>query len=406
MDRRPNKQSFADDPDFLASLSALEHGLAGDARARSGQPEQTDTLDSLTDAMWSEVAAHWDALAPAGGSRPSPAALLPSPAPPPALPDTPFASAPDRRFLYHSLEHDRALDVLLSSIVRGETILLLTGADGIGKTTVCQSLVERLDRRTLVSFVASAASDDAFLKRLLVDFGVISSDETARRLASTPHSEMLRALGDFLASLTVIQASALVIVDDADTLSDGAWEALDAVAEMIAGGRPLQILLAGSASLAQRLRSEQTRGLGRREPLRVDLGPLGRDEVEAYIAHRVAVGGNAGQMRFSGPALRDVVSLSAAVPGRVNAICRAVFSRIDRTSPAAIDTAIVAAAARDAGLQHPASASWRERAIVAVLLAMLVLAGAAGAGWFFRAPLSRALQYWSGADRPTSSTPR
>src|SRR5439155_21825018 len=69
------------------------------------------------------------------------------------LDEKPFAAAPDPRFLYHSTAHDRVLQDLLTSIGRRDSVAVLTGEPGIGKTLMCRALVDQLDRRTLVSFV-------------------------------------------------------------------------------------------------------------------------------------------------------------------------------------------------------------------------------------------------------------
>src|SRR5437899_3469265 len=67
LDERNSRRSFADDAQFIASLSALENGLSLRADApgtRQTTGQHADTIESLSEAMWSEVAAQWDSLAP------------------------------------------------------------------------------------------------------------------------------------------------------------------------------------------------------------------------------------------------------------------------------------------------------------------------------------------------------
>jgi len=276
LDQRHSRRSFADDPQFLASLSALEDGLSRnrDAHDAHATTPAHDTIESLSEAMWSEVAAQWDALAPL---HPASVSRLASVVPAPIRVDTPFAEVPDLRFLYHSAEHDRALTELIASITRGDPIVVLTGDRGTGKTMLCRALVEHVDRRTMVSFVTAAPSADYLLKRLLVDFGVISSDETAGQLASASRDDLSRALREFFASLAVLQASALVIVDDAHMLPPEVWMELGAICDHDGHRRLVQMLLVGEPSLRRTMRRGDVRPLERRVAFRVDLASLRRE---------------------------------------------------------------------------------------------------------------------------------
>jgi general secretion pathway protein A len=405
LDERHSRRSFADDPQFIASLSALEQGLTHtenlDTIAPAAPP--SETLESLSEAMWSEVAAQWDALAPIDPPRTRRWRDLVAP---PVRVETPFAPAPDLRFLYHSAEHDRALNELASSVTRGEPVVVLTGERGAGKTTLCRALVDQLDRRTMVSFVAAAASVDDLLKRLLVDFGVISSDETARQLGSASRDDLLRALGEFFSSLTVLQASALVIVDDAHLLTPEVWAELRAICDTDGDRRLLQMLLVGEPALNRLLRRGDVRTLERRVAFRVELGSLRREEIHAYVPHRLAVAGKADQVRFDEGALRHVFSLSGGVPGAVNSICDRALTLALRASSNRIDAELAAQAADEIGFDAPLGSSWRDRAVVAVFVIVMLIAGAAGAGLVFREPLTRAVARWHGVDPSTSPTSR
>ena len=69
-------------------------------------------------------------------------------------------------------------DALVAGIRRREGLIVLTGEIGTGKTTLCRSALQQLDRRTFASFVPDPfVSREDLLKMLLVDFGVISIKE-------------------------------------------------------------------------------------------------------------------------------------------------------------------------------------------------------------------------------------
>ena len=91
------------------------------------------------------------------------------------LREKPFSLSADPRFLFRSSAHGPAFDELQAGIRRREGLIVLTGEIGTGKTTLCRSVLQHLDRRTFAAFVADPfVSREDLLKTLLVDFGVIS----------------------------------------------------------------------------------------------------------------------------------------------------------------------------------------------------------------------------------------
>ncbi len=318
------------------------------------------------------------------------------------LSEPPFAPAADLRFLYHAAAHDRALQDLLSSVGRHDAVAVLTAEAGVGKTTLCRALTEQLDRRTLVSFITGGVtSPDHLLRTLLVDFGVISADDlTTGRLASASHDDLAGALRDFIGSLAVLQASALLIVDDAHALPAAVFGELCALSDLAASAHLLQIVLVGEPSLTRQLRARDLRAIEDRVTLRTELGPLEPDEVDGYVAHRLAVAGRGDRVGFSEGAARHVFRLSGGVPGVINQIGDRALTLGCQASASHIGRDLVDQAAEQIGLvSADEGGSWRERVLVALLMLALMLAGAAGAGWLFRAPLGRAISHFSSGRR-------
>jgi general secretion pathway protein A len=378
----------------VASLSALDDALSIKTRDPFGGAD-AHALDSLSDAMWSEVAAQWNA------------ATLPQTLSAPVRQLTTVVAA-EPGVLHHIEEHDRVFNELIASVSRGDAVIVLTGERGIGKTTVCRAVVDHLDRRILVSCPAHVVSADDLLKTLLVDFGVISNHDTARRLlASTSRDDLWRALADFLSSLTVLQASALVIIDDAHALPAGVLGDLRLLCEMTAAQRTLQVMLVGEPVLARLLRKGDLRALDDRVAQRIELGPITRDELPGYVAQRVAGAGRGARVRFADAALNQLFALSDGVPRLINRICDRALAVGGQSPDSQIDAKVVVKAANELGLGgEDAPARWRNRALIAALLAVMLAAGAAGAGWVFREPLSRTIGQWRGGDRSTSSISR
>jgi general secretion pathway protein A len=137
------------------------------------------------------------------------------------LREKPFSLSADPRFLYKSPAHAPAFDALLMGIRRREGLIVLTGEIGTGKTTLCRSVLQHLDRRTFAAFVPDPfVSREDLLKTLLVDFGVISiSDLTRGRFNGASRSELSYPLYEFLDSLMPLQAFAVLVIDETQNLS-------------------------------------------------------------------------------------------------------------------------------------------------------------------------------------------
>src|SRR5207237_1072651 len=137
-------------------------------------------------------------------------------------------------FLYHSAAHDAASEALLTAISRRDAVTVLTGAAGMGKTLLCSAVIDQVDRLTVTSIVHDPLLTlDDLLEHVLVDFGVISREESPVR--SGRHDELTAALKSFSASLVPLQAAAVVVIDEAHQLP---VEVIDHLDILTSGGGP------------------------------------------------------------------------------------------------------------------------------------------------------------------------
>jgi type II secretory pathway predicted ATPase ExeA len=163
--------------------------------------------------------------------------------------EPPFSLAPDTRFLFDGASHAAAREQVAYALERREPLVVVTGEIGTGKTLLCRSVVEKLERRTFLSIVHDPMLErDDLLKQMLQDFGVISTDRT--RLAPTTRHELVHALQEFLLSLVPLHAHAVLVIDEAQHLQPDVMEQLRLVSNVHdAGGTLLQIVLVGQPSL-------------------------------------------------------------------------------------------------------------------------------------------------------------
>jgi general secretion pathway protein A len=413
-----------EDPEFLAALSAVDRveeapppglpilpqpGTSGRRRLLDLFPPQDDSgaPDSeappgAADDFLSLPIGLPGAFEPTRNVRPGSVA----PARPPAsaaatfygLDESAFGPTTDAKFLYQSDAYGRAAQQIVNGIWRRERLAVLTGEEGVGKTMLCRSLTEQLDRRTLVSFVAEpCASTDDLLRTVLVDLGVVSASEAGTgHLARASRVELLGALRDFLQSIAVLQAFAVVIVDAAERLPTDALREIGALVE-VSGDEPLlQVLLVGRPELLRTLSSKALRPLADAVTLWCRLEPVAEDEIFGYVMQRLVSAGSRSRVEFQDDALARIYAWSHGVPRTVNQLCdRALQEGADRGA-GAIDAPAIDAAAESLDLDpetSPAMTLVRRAAIVLVLV-LLVAVGASAAAIVFRADVEALLFEW------------
>jgi type II secretory pathway predicted ATPase ExeA len=300
--------------------------------------------------------------------------------------EKPFSLTPDPKYLYRSQSHAGAFDLLQYAIRRREGFVVVTGDIGTGKTTLCRALLEQIDRTTFTALVLNPfLSEEDLLKRILLDFGVISRDELkSGRLARVTKQELIDALYDFLLGLIPLKASAVLIIDEAQNLPMAVLEQIRILSNLETDKEKLlQIILVGQLNLKTLLRSPELRQLDQRVSIRYELKPLDEETVTAYVAHRLTIAGGSAAVQFTGKALRKVHRLSSGIPRLINLICdRALLAGFaERASRITPD--MVRHAADSLDIRPPAPLSFRRlrgSASLAAAAAVVVLASVLGVG--------------------------
>src|SRR5262245_24583205 len=260
------------------------------------------------------------------------------------LREKPFSLSADPRFLYKSPAHAPAFDAILSGIRRREGLIVLTGEIGTGKTTLCRSVIQQLDRRTFAAFVPDPfVSREDLLKTLLVDFGVIAiSDLTRGRFNGASRSELSYLLYEFLDSLVPLQAFAVLVIDETQNLSLPLLEEIRILSELERREKLLQVVLVGQPELRSNLRLPQMRQVDQRVSVRCELRPLDAEGVVGYVSHRLVVAGLGGStVEFTAAALEALYQGSAGVPRVINRLCDRALERAYASQTKRIDAPFV-----------------------------------------------------------------
>jgi general secretion pathway protein A len=231
------------------------------------------------------------------------------------LREKPFSLSPDPRYLYLSDSHREAFAHLLYGIEQGEGFIAITGEVGTGKTTLCRTLLERLEPGTEVAFIFNPhLTGQELLQSVAAEFGLETGDDSPRRITER--------LNRFLLAKRREGRRVLLIVDEAQTLERDALEQVRLLSNLeTSTSKLLQIILIGQPELDTMLESPDLRQLRQRISVRWQLHPLGANETRAYVRHRLRIAGGGKRDIFSELALREIHRHSRGIPRVVNLIC-------------------------------------------------------------------------------------
>lgn len=244
------------------------------------------------------------------------------------LSERPFSITPDIHYLYVGKQHEQALDSLIFGIKERLGIGLLTGEVGSGKTTLARALLARLDNSEVATalLINPLLTVSEMLKAITKDFGIPVRIKSPQRL--------IAALNGFLLKQAEAGKNALVVVDEAQNLSDEALESLRMLTNLeTSKAKLLQILLVGQPELLERLKTHQMRQLNQRIAARCHLSPFSQVEMMRYINHRICTAGGGGKVFFESGAYKMIHKKANGYPRIVNMVCdRSLVSAFVRES--------------------------------------------------------------------------
>jgi general secretion pathway protein A len=231
--------------------------------------------------------------------------------------ENPFDLTPDPRYFYLSPQHQEALNCLVYGINEKKGFIVVTGGIGNGKTTLCRSLLARLDDSVESALIFnSALSDLELLQTINQEFGV------PMKRGRQTKKRCLDALNEFLLKNFALGKQALLLIDEAQNLSRNVLEQIRMLSNLETDREKLlQIVLIGQPELHSLLSLPSLKQLNERVAVRYDLKPLDRTNVHKYIGYRLDTAGFRGEDLFS-PAAYDLIYRSShGNPRRINILC-------------------------------------------------------------------------------------
>ncbi len=233
--------------------------------------------------------------------------------------ESPFNLTPNSRFFFASRKHAEALDSLVYAINQRKGFVVITGEIGSGKTTVCRTLLSRLDRHTQVALVTNTHLNSK-------DLLVMVLEDLEIEFSSGSKASLLSQLNSYLIDQIKQDNNVVLIIDEAQNLKPNVLEEIRMLSNLETETEKLiQIILLGQPELKEKLALSRLEQLRQRIAVYYHLSPLKEEEAREYILHRLKVASDSDHAYMTEEALALVFKFSKGVPRLINQICDSAF---------------------------------------------------------------------------------
>ena len=228
--------------------------------------------------------------------------------------EDPFGVTPNPRCLYPSHTHREALASLNYGFHSNRGFTALIAPPGMGKTSLLRHFLNDIQNLARTAFLFDVQCEPIeLLNCMLRDLGVVPGRNGI---------EMREQLKDILVSEANAGRTLVVVIDEAQTLSDVQLEMLRLLSNFeTRRAKLMQIVLAGQPALADTLMKPSLEQLRQRVSTTCRLDPLTQKETASYIDYRLKQAGYNGPALFTEEALGLIAEASHGIPRTINNLC-------------------------------------------------------------------------------------
>ncbi len=235
------------------------------------------------------------------------------------LKENPFNVTSDPDYLFMSRHHKEAYSHLIYGIKERKGFVEITGEIGTGKTTLCRALLRKISHKIKIALILNPAlSEFQLLQSILEDLGLQAEGKNKFSL--------LKTLNNFLINELAHGHNVVLIIDEAQNLRGKLLEHIRLLSNLETDKEKLiQIVLVGQPELKKRLARDDLIQLRQRIAVRYHILPLDKDEIKAYIYHRLKIAGCSKEITFTDSAIDQIYLYTSGTPRLINIVCDKVL---------------------------------------------------------------------------------
>jgi|WetSurMetagenome_2_1015567.scaffolds.fasta_scaffold118659_1 general secretion pathway protein A len=262
--------------------------------------------------------------------------------------EDPFRVNPDARYLFPSKTHLQALSSLENGFYNNRGFIAMIAPPGMGKTTLLYRFLEDTKdtaRSIFIFDIDAECKPRDFVGYILRDFGIKPARSS---------SEMHKQLSEALIKETEAGRKCVVVIDEAQNLSDAVLERVRLLTNFEnSQGKLLQIILSGQPQLTDKLKKASLVQLRQRVSTICHLKLLSLEETKQYIDYRLGQAGYEGEPLFSDDALELIAEIGGGTPRTINNLCFNTLAMCSAMQCKQADREMVAQVAESMDLDRP-----------------------------------------------------
>lgn len=227
------------------------------------------------------------------------------------LKEIPFNLEPDPRFIFANPNCELITSEIIDSIKQKKSFIVLLGDHGAGKTTVINSLIERLSGQyRVITLLEPIENSYEFIEEVHGLFEIAESNNAKDDLFSK-HQNRINQILEF-------GENSILILDDAHFLTNGIFDLIQLFLR-----NKIKIILAGQNKLKKKLQTSDYDKLCHGRYTNVLLKNLNYEETKYYIKYRLSIAKRNLDFvnPFSDEAIRAIFQYSKGLPRRINILC-------------------------------------------------------------------------------------
>ncbi len=243
--------------------------------------------------------------------------------------------------VFRSPKHEPLFAHLKLAFTSPAAVVTLTGAAGVGKTTLASAAVRASTTRLALAWINGTPTNATELLELLLT-------ELGYNAHRTTRIERMQMWRQFLSEMGATDSRVFVVVERTEDLAHEVLRALDALtAADQSGSAGANVLLLGQSGLDRHLAAQPLDSLRQRIRLRLRVAPFDATDTEDYLRMHVARAGGELERLFAPGTLAALHRYSGGVARVINNLCETALTLAASEGKPQLTAELIAATAVD-----------------------------------------------------------